>query len=245
MAEKIYYLADLEKLKKIAAEMGLKAWKLENLSGAELQKPNPAIKPGEALERIFNYLKSEVIPDGKYLLIGKTGHRSIHRTEIYIQKGNDSTAASSGSGAIAYTDYSDLIKENAKLKAENYFFSEQVKVLHDQIAELREALEDEDEDEDEKAGKTSIYEDMAKEYAPQLINIFTQFLSPKSSAPVVSFADPSTPPPGQKIVRFTEPYYNYWRNCTDQEAINREYNYLQANKPDKLEAFTAIFTSNE
>jgi hypothetical protein len=246
MAEKIYYLSDLERIKTIAAEMGLKAWKLENLSGAELQKPNPAIKTPEALERIFNYLKSEVIPDGKYLLIGKTGHKSIHRTEIYIQKGAEAPPVNNSlSLGLAYADYSEVMKQNAKLQAENYYFSEQIKVLNEQIAELR-AIIDQDDDDDDQDEKTDIYKDLAKEYAPQLINIFTQYLSPQSkSAQVVNFADPAPSAPPQKITRFTDEYFNFWRNCTDQEAVNREYSYLQNNRPDKLEAFTSIFTGNE
>ena len=244
MAEKIYYLSDLEKLQGIAKEMGLKAWKLENLSGAELQKPNPAIRPNEALEKIFSYIKSEVIPDGKYKLIGKTGHRSIHRTEIFIQKGQDigNGGGSSFAGAMAISDYSEVIKENAKLKADNYFLTIQVNGLNETIADLKAELEMDDDDDDESTGN-NVYIDMAKEYAPQLINIVTQYLTPKPPPVPVSFADPAPAPAAQKVIRFTEAYNNFWRACKDQEAVTREFNYLQTNRPDKLQDFTNLFNN--
>jgi hypothetical protein len=246
MAEKVYYLTDLKKIQGIAAEMGLKAWKLENLTGAELHKCSPLIKPAEALERIFKYLSSEVIPDGKYLLIGKTGFKSIHRTEIYIQKGNDLPATTAGNfgGGLAYADYSEVMKDNAKLKAENYYYSEQIKVLHEQIAELREEL-DQDQDQDEETAKNSVYIEMAKEYAPQILNIFSTYLAPKPVSMPASFADaPPAPAPAQKIIRFTPEYNNFWQTCKDQEAVNREYQYLETNRPDKLPEFTKLFGGN-
>jgi len=249
MAEKVYYLSDLERLKVIAAEMGLKAWKLENLTGAELQKPAPSVKPNEALDRIFSYLNSEVIPDGKYKLVGKTGTKSQHRTEILIQKGNDTSAGGNFSAALVPGDYSAIIKENAVLKADNYFLTEQVKVLQDIIAELKADLE---EDQEEDQDQSDSYKDLLKEYAPQAFTLLQSLFIKAPLNPGLnmapSFADqgPAAPPAApQKIVRFTEAYNNFWRACKDQEAVNNEYNYLQNNRPDKLEAFTKLFTGDE
>lgn len=247
MGEKIYYLSDLAKIISVANEMGLKAWKLENYTGAELQKYSPTVRAPEALEKIFKYLSSELIPDGKYKLVGKTGFKATHRTEITIQKGADNLQPVSNglNTSMAYADYNSVIQENAKLKADNYYYTEQIKVLHEQISELRAEL-DEESDLEISEAKSSIYETMAKEYAPQIINLVSQYFAPKSQPVMASFADapPPSPPAPQKIIRFSPEYNEHWRMCTDQTAVNNEYNYLQANRPDKLQEFTNLFGGN-
>jgi len=244
---KIYYLSDLAKIQSVAVEMGLRYWRVENMQKDELIKINPTIKAPEALEKIFKYLSSELVPDGKYFLIGKTGQKSIPTTELTLVKGDGEQSGGNGyNTTLAYKDYNAVIQENAKLKAENYYFSEQIKVLHDQIAELREEIDEEDE-ENEETGKESIYQDLAKEYAPQFFQLVTQYFQPKSNATITSFADLSPqplPPPSQKIIRFTPEYNQYWQQCKDQNAVNNEYQYLQANRPDKLIDFTNLFNGN-
>lgn len=245
MAEKIYYLSDLSKIISVANEMGLKAWKLENYTGAELQKYSPTIKAPEALEKIFKYLSSELIPDGKYKLVGKTGFKATHRTEITVQKGADNLQPVNNiSSSMAYADYNSVIQENAKLKADNYYYTEQIKVLHEQISELRAELDEESELE-ESEEKNSLYETMAKEYAPQVINILSQYFAPKSQPVMASFADAApAPEPTKRIIRFSPEYLEHWKRCTDQNAVNNEYNYLLANRPDKVQEFINLFEGN-
>jgi len=243
---KLYYLSDLAKIQSIALEMGLRYWRVENMQKDELIKINPTIKAPEALEKIFKYLSSELVPDGKYFLIGKTGQKSIPTTELTLVKGDgETTAGNNYNTTLAYKDYNAVIQDNAKLKAENYYFAEQIKVLHEQIAELREELE-QTEDEEEETGKPSMYEEMAKEYAPQLFQLVTQYFGPKSQPTITSFADapPSSAPQPQKIIRFTPEYNQFWQRCTDQNAVNNEFQYLQANRPDKVESFTQLFQGN-
>lgn len=243
---RVYYLSDLSKIQSIALEMGLRYWRVENIQKDELIKINPTIKANEALDKIFKYLSSELVPDGKYFLIGKTGQKSIPTTELTLIKGDgEITGGSSYNTTLAYKDYNAVIQENAKLKAENYYFSEQIKVLHEQINELREEIDNDDDDDDE-TGKASVYEEMAKEYAPQLFQLVTQYFGPKSQPTITSFADAPapSPPPSQKIIRFTPEYNQYWQRCTDQNAVNNEFQYLQANRPDKVESFTQLFQGN-
>lgn len=239
---KIYTLSDLAKIQSLAVEMGLKVWRVENVQKDELIKISPLLKAPEQLERIFKYLESELVPDGKYILIGKTGQKSIPTTNLTVVKGDEDKAGTNHySTTLAYKDYNAVIQDNAKLKADNYYMAEQIKVLHEQIAELRQELDEQD-DEDEEKSKNSVYEDLAKEYAPQILNLVTQYFGPKSQPTITSFAD--APPPSapvQKIIRFTPEYNAYWQKCTDQNAVNQEYQYIATNRPDKLEAFTKLF----
>lgn len=244
---KLYYLSDLSKIQSVAMEMGLRYWRVENIQKDELIKINPTIKASEALEKIFKYLASELVSDGKYFLIGKTGQKSIPTTMLTLIKGEGEPSANNAyNTTLAYKDYNDVIQDNAKLKAENYYFSEQIKVLHEQIAELREELEN-TEDEEEETGKASLYQEMAKEYAPQLLQLVTNYFGPKSNPIVTSFSDappPSAPPP-QKIIRFSPEYEKFWRQCTDQNAVNLEFQHLQVNKPERLEYFTNLFNGKQ
>lgn len=239
--DKVYYLADCQKIIGIATEMGLKQWKLETLSGDEMQRYAITVKYPEALQKMFKYLGSEIIPDGKYKLIGKVGLKSPHRTELIIQKGNSSETAK-GLTLYGNGEFSEVLKENAVLKSENYFLQEQVKVLQEQILVMQEEQEDDD-DETETEKAIAPYGELIKEYAPQVMNFFTNYFAPKAAAaPIASFAD-APAAPSQPIIRFSPEYISYWQNCKDQNAVNKEYEYLAANKPDKVELFTNIFAN--
>jgi len=243
---KTYYLSDLSKIQSLAVEMGLRVWRVENIRKEELIKINPTVKAPEALEKIFHYLNSEFVEDGKYILIGKTGQKSVPTTELIIVKGDapESTGASFNT-TLAYKDYNAVIQENAKLKAENYYFEEQIKVLHEQIAELREELNEEEDEDGVTPAKSSIYEDLTKEYAPQLFNLITQYFGPKSQPVITTFADAPPSSAAQKIIRFTPEYANFWRNCRDQNAVNSEFQYLTTNRPDKVQEFTQLFSHGD
>lgn len=241
-SHKIYYLSDLAKLKAIAKEMNLKVFRLENMSGSELQKYAVGIKPDEQLDRIFAYLQSELIPDNKYLLVCKTGAKAAHRTEILIQKGNEPAApAAPASGIYANNDFTAIIKENAVLKADNYYLQERLKVLEEHIAELKLELEEEEEEAAEK--EPNIYEKLAAEYAPQIFNIISnKFIPAMPAANIPNFAD-AAPAPAKPIIRFSAEYFNYWRNCNNQDLVNKEYEYLATNKPDKVQEFLNIWNN--
>lgn len=227
---KTYTNQDLAAIETIASQFKLKYWRLENVFGSEIKKCSVLSK--NQLAEVFNYLNSDFVDDGQYILVGKAGNQSKAETKLRITKGAPGAPATPNTSIVNYSypdNYEALVKENAELRADKYYL-EQVIIQKDlKIDELLEELNEEPEQ-----GKLNI-NDLVKEYTPQAFTLLQSiFVKP---SPMPAFADPAPEP---KLTRCTPEYYQYLRaNSANTALLEQEYNYIQTNNPDKLNEWQA------
>jgi hypothetical protein len=236
MAKK-YTNQDLAAVETIASQFKLKYWRLENVFGQELKKCSVLSK--NQLAEVFNYINSDFVDDGEYILVGKAGNQSKAETKLRLTKGTPPAAGApaAGTSIVNYSypeNYEALVKENAELRADKYYLEQLIIQKDLKIEELLEELNEQPEQ-----GKLNI-NDLVKEYTPQAFNLLQSiFVKP---APMPAFADPA-PAAVPKLTRCTPEYYAYLKaNAGNTALLEQELNYIQTNNPGKLDEWqTNIF----
>jgi len=233
MAKK-YTANDLEAVQNIASQFKLKYWKLCNVFGQELKVCSVLSK--DQLADVFNYLNSDFVDEGEYMLVGKAGNQSKAETKLRITKGSGEGKTITSPGIVTNYNYPEnyekLVKENAELRADKYYLEELVKQKDDKISELLEELLEEPEN------KINWHETV-KEYGPQAFTLLQSILV--KPGPMPSFADPA--PTRHQMVRFTPDYYQFLKaNQANTALLKQELDYVQAHKPERYNEWEqAIF----
>lgn len=237
MAKK-YTSNDFGAVSEIATALKLKYWRLESPYGAILKKCN-AMNNANQLQEVFNYLNSDFVEDGEYYIIGKTGHQSKAETKLRIEKGNrDPKAGPANTSIINYQypeNYERLVKENAELRADKYYLEELIRQKDEKIKDLIEEL-------NEEPVNSFNWQDVVKEYTPAAFELINKILIKPS--PVPSFADPVPVASVPKLTRFSPEYYQFLReNISNSALISQELEYIQTNKPDKVNEWQTVIFS--
>jgi hypothetical protein len=224
---------DFDEVAKIAAELKLKYWRIENSYGQLLKKCSVA-NTTKQLEEIWQYINSDFLEEGEYYIVGKTGQQSKGETKLRIEKGNrENKTSSAGTSIVNYNlpaNYEQVVKENAELRANAYYLEELIKQKDEKIRELIEELEEEPENKFN-------WQDLVKEYTPQAFEVLNRLII--KPAPLPNFAD-SAPPPAPKLVRFTPEYFAFLKaNTSNTNLITQELNYVQTNNPSKFDEWQA------
>jgi len=125
---------------------------LENLYGDIFKSANsPSIKPSEQVKKIFDLLNSDMVPNGRYIVKGKTSTKDKGLPgQMPVLKGSISEvervappqlmAFENNEVKVNVASYLETYAQNAKLQAENEMMKNQRASLQARIERLEEEL---------------------------------------------------------------------------------------------------------